>query len=357
MLYSVQLLRALAAILVVVCHAVHKQGQLSGTNDTWEFGGSGVDLFFIISGFIMCYVTVNKKVTTSEFIKARVVRIIPLYWALSLVALAIYIVNPSLVNSSGGVTTVFNSFTLIPTGEKFLIQTGWTLSYELLFYLIYAAFLPFEWRRRLFLVCLAIASLVALGLLLAPSNPTIQFLTGPLLLEFTMGVGAYIYVRNFQSTWWVNIAVLVSGIGLLIAGATVYPALHRVVLYGVPFSFIFASLVHLENVFKSTSSNMLMRIGREIGDASYSLYLSHPFALAAVGFIIRRFDLQHDPILSISLLVVAALSTGYLCYTFVEKNLTKLSKMLMEKIRRRAELDEERSIQKQKDSEIIELEK
>ncbi|MEK6295614.1 MAG: acyltransferase family protein, partial [Paraburkholderia tropica] len=62
MLLSIQYLRGLAAILVLLYHASHKQVQISGNGHEWQFGSSGVDLFFVISGFIMCHVTAHKKI-------------------------------------------------------------------------------------------------------------------------------------------------------------------------------------------------------------------------------------------------------------------------------------------------------
>ncbi|MBW9106773.1 acyltransferase family protein [Paraburkholderia phenoliruptrix] len=323
MLYSVQVLRALAAVLVVVCHAIHKQGQISGTGATWEFGGSGVDLFFIISGFIMCYVTMNRQVTARDFLKARVLRIVPLYWTLSLVALAVYLANPAIVNSSGGTTTIVNSFTLIPTGDKFLIQTGWTLSYEFLFYLVFAASLSFAMGRRLAFTCGALLVLVAGGVLLSPSNPTLKFVTSPLLLEFVMGIAAYLYVREESRLLPLSVALVAGGILALCVMPPAITADARVISYGLPFMMIFAGLVKMELLVRQACETIPGRLATAIGAASYSLYLAHPFALAAAAMIVKRSGIQHYPVLSVAILVASALVAGYACFSLIEVNLNR----------------------------------
>ncbi|WP_051320286.1 acyltransferase [Cupriavidus sp. amp6] len=331
MLYSVQFLRAVAAVLVVVCHAVTKQGQISGTGAVWEIGGSGVDLFFIISGFIMCHVTANRKVTMRGFLVARVLRIIPLYWALTLVALMVYIVSPSLVNSSGGTTTVLHSFTLIPTGAKFLIQNGWTLTYEFWFYVIFAATLGFALRWRLAIVSGIMVALAVGGSVLQPANPTVKFLTAPIVLEFVMGIGAYLFVRYGPRSRELSALLVFIGVVSLFSYALSGEVHDRVYSYGVPMAFVFAGLVSAEDTVRRVSDTMLGRVAGTIGDASYSLYLSHPFALATTAFAIKRFGLQEYPITSIAVLTALALVGGYLCYALIEVNLIKLVKLASEK--------------------------
>ena len=101
MYLSIQYLRALAAIMVVIAHSNHKA--MIYNVDLLNFvkiGGGGVDLFFIISGFIMCLTVDRNRQSFTSFMKSRVIRIAPLYWILTCVALTIYLINPNLVKSS-----------------------------------------------------------------------------------------------------------------------------------------------------------------------------------------------------------------------------------------------------------------
>ncbi|MEQ6343181.1 acyltransferase family protein [Vibrio cyclitrophicus] len=131
MLLSIQYLRGVAAILVLMTHASYKMYVLSGSdNSNFSIGNAGVDLFFIISGFIICLSLDKQKIGPARFFINRIVRIIPMYWILTIVVLLVYLFNPGIVNSSGGETSIMGSFTLIPGDYKYLINNGWTLSSE-----------------------------------------------------------------------------------------------------------------------------------------------------------------------------------------------------------------------------------
>ncbi|WP_413693887.1 acyltransferase family protein [Psychromonas sp. KJ10-2] len=111
MINSIQYLRGIAAILVVYYHSTIKAVQNNIPDASiYYIGESGVDLFFIISGFIICFVTDNKDFNTLKFLKSRVLRIIPLYWFFTIIALFAYLIVPSMVNSSGGETLILESF-------------------------------------------------------------------------------------------------------------------------------------------------------------------------------------------------------------------------------------------------------
>ncbi|MFM0405246.1 acyltransferase family protein [Paraburkholderia dipogonis] len=323
MLISVQYLRGLAAILVLIHHVIHKQGQLSGLGGEWQFGVSGVDLFFIISGFIMCHITARRETTARDFLCARVKRIIPLYWTLTLAALAVYIASPNMVNSSGGTTTIINSFTLIPTGDVFLIQNGWTLSYEFLFYLVFATSLWIRRDWRLSGVATALVAMVALGVLLKPSNPTLQALTGQLLLEFVMGIGAYRYINQQRHSRVLDVGLLVAGVAALVVGLFINHVGNRVLWYGLPYALIFAGFVSLDSVVARVEVGLISRVLKKIGDASYSIYLSHPFVFSGMGIVIRKLHLQTAPSLSVAVMAVTAVCAGYACHELLELKLER----------------------------------
>lgn len=139
MILSIQYLRALACCMVLLSHISFKLKVHSINHLEWfKIGELGVDLFFIISGFIMCLTADQKENRFLDFMTKRLLRVIPIYWILTSVALIVYIYSPSLVNSSGGSTSVIYSYLLLPTPEKYLINNGWTLSYEFYFYLLFS---------------------------------------------------------------------------------------------------------------------------------------------------------------------------------------------------------------------------
>nr|WP_241517538.1 acyltransferase [Serratia marcescens] len=149
-LTSLQWLRAVAVLLVVGWHVMVKANVLNITSEQYfAIGNAGVDLFFLISGFIMAYTLHNQEDGYIFFIK-RIARILPLYWLFSLAALIVYLYNPNMVNSHAEYTTIFNSFTLFPVeNHAMLIDVGWTLRYEFVFYTILSICLFFKKTLRL----------------------------------------------------------------------------------------------------------------------------------------------------------------------------------------------------------------
>ncbi|WP_283780548.1 acyltransferase family protein [Pseudomonas abieticivorans] len=324
MVYSVQYLRALAALLVVVAHSLHKVGQLSSVPiEGFTLGDAGVDLFFIISGFVMCHVSANKSISPVNFMRARLVRILPLYWLLTCAALVVFLINPGMVNSSGGVTTLVHSFTLFPVGQKLLIQNGWTLSYEFWFYLIFALGLQVQGAARLAIVSVIIVGLVALGMWLKPLAPALSFATQPLLLEFLMGCAAYGLIRREWLGRPAYLLILVLGLAGAVVANNCPGSASRVLLWGVPMMAVFIGCVGLEAWFRQWAEHAVGRLLKGLGDASYSLYLSHPFAISTVAVLLKKSGLQHYTLLSVIALVVASWVAGQLCYVFVEKPLLK----------------------------------
>src|SRR5437764_3885196 len=168
------MLRGIAASMVVFVHLDVQLKRLGYASYDASWLGSGVDIFFVISGFIM-WVSVERRpgMSAGEFFGNRLMRIVPLYWLVSAGVLCITFAAPQLLHS-----TVFNaphalaSFLFLParhplTGEFWpLLVPGWTLNYEMLFYLLFAAAIagangaP---RRRLAIISVLIASVILLG--------------------------------------------------------------------------------------------------------------------------------------------------------------------------------------------------
>lgn len=131
---SLQILRALAATSVVYLHI---------GCEPW-FGGFGVDIFFVLSGFVMCYITDSGE-SGKEFFLRRIARIVPLYWALTLITFVIAWLKPTLFNSTtADLGNLFKSLLFIPYVKENgsispIIPVGWTLNYEVYFYLLISA--------------------------------------------------------------------------------------------------------------------------------------------------------------------------------------------------------------------------
>jgi len=328
MIYSIQYMRAIAALLVVVHHAIGKGTQYTSTSSfNWfTVGEVGVDLFFIISGYIMCHTVDSKDINFISFIKARIRRIIPLYWVLTTMALVIYLLFPDKVNSAGGGTNIIHSYTLFPVQENYLISNGWTLSYEFFFYILFAFGLSLTGKFRLLLPVTLIMMLVALGNFDYSNSTFYNFITNPLLLEFSFGILIFYLFKTIQPS--IFIGILLVGLSLiLITLVNIFePNISRVVRYGIPALIFFIGMKSLEPIFKRDKKEKINILFEMIGNSSYSLYLSHPFALVISSIILDKLGLTNISFLFITLLVIASIIAGHICYLLLEKNLGRIIK-------------------------------
>lgn len=259
-LTSIQYLRGLAALAVV---AMHTGWTYSG------IGAAGVDVFFVISGFIMVHVS-RREVTPTVFLRARVLRVVPLYWLLTLVGVALAGLDD--------IPRILASLAFWPhagfDGRDYpVLIPGWTLNYEVFFYLAFAVTLLLQARLRLPVLSLGLAGLVALGIAIHPAQAAAATYTGPLLLEF---LGGAWLCQAWQRGWvprgrW-GLALSALGALVLLAQAGIGPFEGwRCLTWGLP------SLLIVAGALGAEAGGRLPRILglRQMGDASYALYLTH----------------------------------------------------------------------------------
>lgn len=275
----------------------------------------------------MCHTVEYKQIEILDFIKARLRRIIPLYWVLTTLALASFLILPEKINSSGGETNVIASYMLFPTADKFLIQNGWTLSYEFLFYFIFSFGLLVKSIYKYLLPVMVLIVLVVFGRILNNTNYQLEFLTNILLLEFVFGIVAFYLSKRIRSNITCGV-VLVSISVLVFFFVNIFdPSCSRVIKYGIPVSLFFMGMLQIEPFFKENNSSSLSKVFQKIGDSSYSLYLFHPFALVAFSVILSRIGVDGYGNTFVFLLVVTSVFSGYLCYLLLEKPLVNLVKI------------------------------
>jgi exopolysaccharide production protein ExoZ len=319
----IQYLRGVAASMVVWHHAA---GQVRGmaTQVPWEFGTSGVDLFFVISGFIMVVTTSGGRATPLEFWRRRIVRVVPLYWLLTLLMVAVALVAPGLFKTlKVQASTLVQSLLFIPHfSQSFpgvvwpLLVPGWTLNFEMFFYLFFGLVLFLPERRRLLPLVAFFVVLTAIGLVFGPfASAAAQTYTHPMLLEFAAGASI--------GTWWLSgrWRLPESTTWLLIAAGFVLLVLRDREPLGTSTQIVGAVLVvvgALDVRFAAWRNRLLLALG----DSSYSLYLTHIFTLGVLRVVWNRL-LPAPPGLAatlafmlISLVVCAAV--GWLVYRWVE---------------------------------------
>jgi len=319
---SIQYLRGFAAFGVLAFHAAERAG--------WSFGvgAAGVDVFFVISGFIMWVVTCRKTPSPGDFLVRRIQRIVPLYWGLTLgVAAAAMLVPAAFPAMSPTAGHVLKSLLFVPYRDAGgyiapLIVPGWTLNYEMFFYLLFAAGLLAPGRIRPFVVTAALAALVALRPLGDTQNALWSTYTNPLLLEF--GAGIWLGKAWSQGRlpgralgWTLIVAGLAGFTAVTLAGIDVEPV--RVLVWGLPALALVAGAVSLEQAGPLAHWWPL----RALGDASYSVYLIHGLAISAEARILRMVGLE-APVPVFLGSIAAGVALGLLAYQLFEKPLMRL---------------------------------
>ena len=305
-LTSLQVLRFLAALGVVQAHAALVFG-----HDSNEFGAIGVDVFFVISGFI---ITGAARSAPQRFLQNRAVRVLPLYylflapWLLSVICFG-HLEWRELVAS------VFLWPALDVYSTPYLL-VGWTLCYELLFYL--GVWLILRGVRGRYLIA---AYVVAVAMAALTGAMVWRYLGSPLIAEFLFGV-----VLAFwrPSKPWLGAVALASGVAAVVWFAFAVDGgielIHyaapggwlRPIVWGIPAALLVFGAIQLEPLFKSPLTVPLVFLG----DASYSLYLSHLYTNAAL----LSFGVHPPPTLAILVCVVV----GAGVYAFIERPLLRL---------------------------------
>ncbi|UAK23394.1 acyltransferase family protein [Sphingomonas nostoxanthinifaciens] len=297
---AIQLLRALAACVVVLGHVMGTAARLQAPGGAFVrpsiATGAGVDLFFLISGFIM--VVSSRRMFGApdgprDFLLRRLVRIVPLYWGVTTLALLLAFAGNHQALPRG--VAILASYAFIPfdttgRGDGFafpIVDLGWTLNYEMLFYVLFAAGIRAGRERCIMIVTAALIALVALGTLWQPAPVAVRFWTQPIMFEFAAGMWlALLLVRGqLRLPPAVRIVLLVAGLAALAWNPL--PALHqpttlngfvRLLGWGVPAAALLLAAIGGPLPVRS-------RVGRAVvlvGDASYALYLVHPFWLLVV---------------------------------------------------------------------------
>jgi exopolysaccharide production protein ExoZ len=352
-LESIQWLRAVAAIGVVFTHAITRisttfplgiqHSLFTDAHGQLTVGDAGVDLFFVISGFIMLYVHGDDfgcPGAVQNFVSRRLLRIVPLYWMLTTVAVIFLIFAPQLFTTHyGGIDLAWiaGSYLFLPVAPPGgavspVVGVGWTLSYEMFFYAVFAGALLLPRKPGLRLVCLGFVSLVAAGTLLKASGAWLDLLTSWLLLDFLMGVAiAWWVLTRGEISRTAGYVLLASGLCCLAVTVVWTPPEQgplRFLLWGIPAAVIVFAMCSVR--VADSRPGGFGRVMSVLVDASYSIYLFQFFALPAWARAMRTVRMEAIPF-DANVLILTALVTasGVGCWLLLERPLGSLARRLL----------------------------
>lgn len=349
---SIQVIRGIAALLVLLYHASALVSYRFGYDLVpylW-WGYSGVDIFFVLSGFIIYYTAAtNSKLLPWEFFLRRVIRIYPVFWIALIVVISLSFMGQFLHLNSGdsstidkvsqtNISSILGTMFLIPKSSE-IILVAWTLSYEMMFYILFT--LLFFKSKKLFFSVMSIWTILSITAAAfhtdfsGTKNPILAMLN-PIMIEFLFGCiiailyEKYIILEKFS---YIGIYFI---IGVFSANVIINHDLinvptnnqyFRFLIYGAPAAaFIFYS------IFLPISYPRLLIF---LGDASYSIYLFHYPVMGTLAKLLNKFHIEHTNFIGFSMFVIVTLSICGMIYLLIEKPILEYGKKQIRKLKLR----------------------
>lgn len=336
---GVQILRLLAAMLVVVMHttqavSIHITG--TGPDHYWAEGSAGVDIFFVISGFVMAMSTsassgdgMSRLSAAGIFLKRRLLRIVPLYWFYTFLKAALllalpYLATRAVLEPGHFVASLFFIPAVSPLGlTEPALPVGWTLNFEMLFYTVFAVAVALGAPRIKF--CLLAFLLIFLARRYLPASVALTFYAQSIVFEFILGVCvAHVFLNYRKATPATGLFAVVAGI-FFIFGIDWGASSDRLATWGCGAALAVMGAVWLEPWTVSAPLAPLTSRLSFLGDASYSIYLSHTFVVPAGVLALKHLGVASSLVIvpTIALVVVIA---GCISYVWLERPMTTLLK-------------------------------
>lgn len=337
---SIQALRGVAVLGVVAFHTLAIELKYSG-GDRWLsdlllFGETGVDLFFVISGFVMVLVTrgrFGKPREVMRFFWSRTTRIYPTYWFYFFLTLGIFLVMPAWVNASQGhQVNLWKSFFLFPDHTAPLVLVAWSLIHELWFYLVFGLLLLF--REKIMLPALLVWGVLIIAVNSAVNVETLvpwqRIVLHAYTLQFIIGALVAYFVqqqvlRNLAPVYgWVLLVLGMAGLVLACLNqAQDKLGLGRALILGAVYGLILMASVLLERSRSLRPSRFLSFVG----DISYTVYLSHVLVLSVIGRLWLAWGPLSgnlvDDVLIWLVMMAAVITYGWVAYRLLEEPTVK----------------------------------
>lgn len=345
---GIQVLRAIAALMIVVVHSLFYTRERMGRSPLpfdWVSGVSGVDIFFVISGFVMVHTSrklVGKKDGWKDFALRRLFRIVPLYWLATCFKIAVAAVAPNLTrNANLSWGKIISSLLFLPTHDvtggvlparnidgliEPVLGVGWTLIYEMFFYFLFTVALYLRTNVLYFVgavlaVCTVVGSFRQVGW-----SPYTMYLDS-IVLEFFYGMLiAHMCESKVILKRGVALGILILSSTLLVG--CLLPPGPRCTRFGIYAFFICWSMASLERWIHPYISKRALFLA----DASYAIYICHPLITPLVPFLLVKMH-YFNPWISVVLSIITGTTFSCLVYQYVDARIMGRSKTIIKILR------------------------
>ncbi|PAF44764.1 acyltransferase [Helicobacter sp. 11S02596-1] len=282
-------------------------------------------IYFLPFQALLC-ATYRKKFPPppASFLKNRFIRIYPIYIATLIPFLIIFLLMPQIVNTHAPTPSILKSITLIPFfNGSYLNLVAWTLSYEAYFYLIFSISLLLR-KNAILATSIILLALIAIGNIF-----DIEFIASPISIEFIFGMLIYkLIFKKTELNKYIAFILILAGasfICLLPSGVAFSSGdVSRVLYYGIPSAMILAGFL---SPFISTCESKTLTL---LGDASYSIYLTHILTINAIYVAFKHFGMQEKMyLLMIIIAVLMSVIVGVVAHLKIEKPLIKKARCIL----------------------------
>lgn len=317
---GIQTLRGIAALLVVIYHfdiLAKKEKYYSSEifHGLFASGFRGVDLFFVVSGFIMMHTLASdKNKTAKEFITNRALRILVPYLPIFIGMSLIYLLIPSIAQTGLNINFSYflSNILLLPRSDltSYVPVVAWSLTYELIFYAIFSLTMVTQSKWRISLFFLWMIACLVNGIM--NNTPSKIMILDPLNLGFGFGMLSY-KMQNIIPEKHKNLIfslVLLSLLPLLTLNFERYN------------TFTFDLLIFIiSGLLCASSTKLKSNIFSKVGDFSYSLYLIHYPLLALIFIMAFKFNLNIDKYYLFAFGIIVSIALSFIYYKLFEKTI------------------------------------
>lgn len=329
MLIGLQFLRCIGCLLVVHAHLTHHY-----------VGYFFLDIFFIVSAFVMGMLMTRPNLSQNKFVKDRLTRAIPFYWSLTLIIFAIALVMPGLLGSAtADPVHLLKSLFFVPYENSQgilspLLPVAWTMNYEILLYLFSCLSFWLAIRYRLIFVAVALIIINLIGRLFVDRYEEALLYAGWYMLDFPLGLLLWGLYDRYRGQVVMSLRTSVAVIALCSAfmfygEQELVATVDRFWVYSLPSTLmIWATLCCEPHI----PQGGLTRLAVWIGDASFSIYLIHVFVIEAVFKVTPRLIPGFAPGLPTLLLTfVLAVVVGLMVDRYYDKPLSRVFRNWLER--------------------------